>query len=526
MRSRNRRRFHPQVETLEQRWTPSTTRPISDFLSAQGTTSLFPNGTATTASPPGSLPVGLPDEVGWGTSTATINNGTFRFARIDYTGQDAAFLGLNLGTTTTGSISELPLKDGRVQDTINLTTQNAFAWANDINNNLLFGYYPYQLAANPGLVPPVVNCHLQVVIDNPGPGQPLPDLVALVNGFPVPPGTQLVSTQFSASGTGFTPSGQSATLTVAQHSVGLRTPDLIRDFGFTAEVVNVQVHGGGSTAATVQAVAAPAVTPAMPRSISDFLSAQGTTSVFNFGVPGLPDETAWTPSTSVINSGNAIIARIDYTGQDAAFLGLNLGTTTSGTVSEAPLKGGGAQVTVNLQTHNAFDWAQKFNPATFDPTIPPPSGDLLFGVPPSQVTSANAALANSVLQVVYKEPALGAPFWDLVDLNLAPSFSPPPGYSLVSLSFHATAQGSTPTGQSATLTVAETGPLNRTPNLIRDFGFTAEVVDVHVNNGAAPAAAPLATTNNSSLATASSSPAHADLLDAVFALGLDDILDG
>jgi hypothetical protein len=171
MRSKNRGRFHPQVEALEARWTPSsvaaTTRPIPDFLSALGTTSLFPNGTL-----PNPSPTGLPDEVGWGTSTATVNNGTFRFARIDYTGQDAAFLGLNLGTTTSGTISERPLKDGRVEDTINLTTQNAFAWANDINNNLLFGYYPYQLAANPALIPPVVNCHLQVVIDNPGPGQP------------------------------------------------------------------------------------------------------------------------------------------------------------------------------------------------------------------------------------------------------------------------------------------------------------------------------------------------------------------
>jgi hypothetical protein len=280
---------------------------------------------------------------------------------------------------------------------------------------------------------------------------------------------------------------------VSQNSVGTKPPNLIRDFGFTAEVVNVTTNSGGSTAAPAQTVATASVAAATPRSISDFLSAQGTTSGFNFGVPGLPDETAWTPSTSVINSGNAIIARIDYTGQDAAFLGLNLGTTTSGTVSEAPLKGGGAQVTVNLQTHNAFAWAQKFNPTTFDPTIPPPPGDLLFGVPPSQLTPANvppAALANSVLQVVYKEPTLGAPFWDLVDLNQAPSFSPPPGYSLVSLSFHATAQGSTPSGQSATLLVAETGPLNRTPTPVRDFGFTAEIVSVTSNGGSSTTAAP------------------------------------
>jgi hypothetical protein len=202
----------------------------------------------------------LPDEIGAGTPTATFLNGTGRFARVDYTGQDAAFLHLNLGTTTSGTISERTLADGTAEDTVNLVTRNAFAWANNVNgttNPVVFGYLPSQLAANPALSPPLANSTLQVVVQIPHPGAPLPDLVAdNVGGFP--PGYALVSVSFHATATGTTPTGQQATLVVSQTGVLGRTPDLIRDFGFTAEVVDVQIHGGsphlhgsGSTTAVV-----------------------------------------------------------------------------------------------------------------------------------------------------------------------------------------------------------------------------------------------------------------------------------
>src|SRR5215471_7389288 len=122
-------RFRPQLEALEARRCPSTPRPIADFLMAQGTTSVFPNGINSGG------PAGLPDELGWSTSTATFENGTARFARVDYTGQDAAFRHLNLGTTTSGTISERALADGTAEDTVNLITHNAFAWANNFDGN-------------------------------------------------------------------------------------------------------------------------------------------------------------------------------------------------------------------------------------------------------------------------------------------------------------------------------------------------------------------------------------------------------
>jgi hypothetical protein len=509
-RLRSKRRFRPRVEALEGRVVPSaTTRPISDFLSAQGTTSAFPNGIESGG------PAGLPDELGWTTSTATFNNGTAAFARMDYTGQDAAFLGLNLGTTTSGTISEITLADGTARDTVNLQTHNAFAWAENFfpTPTLTFGYLPSQLAANPSLVPPVGNCNLQVVIDIPHPGAPLPDIVVALNLGGVP-GDTIESLAFRGTAGGTTPSGQAAQLVISQTAVLSRTPNLVRDFGSTAEVVSVQVnHGTGSAAATAQTTLAAAASPtATTRPISDFLSAQGTTSLFPNGIDptpgpaGLPDELGWSTSTATFNNGTAAFARMDYTGQDAAFLGLHLGTTTSGTISEVTLPDGTARDTVNLHTHNAFVWAENFFPT---PT-------LTFGYLPSQL-AANPSLVPPVgdcdTQAVIHIPYPGAPLPDIVATVILGQGGP--GYSVESYSFHGTASGTTPSGQAAQLVISQTGVNGRTPIVVRDFGFTAEVVSVKVNKGASLPAA--------STIVSSASPSPAPSLRAVPAAAADAV---
>jgi len=248
-----RPRFRPNLEALEERWCPAT-RPISDFLDAQGHSSAFPNGINTGG------PAGLPDALGFSTSTATLEDGTGRWARVDYTGQDAAFLHLNLGTTTTGTINERVLPDGTAEDTVNLVTRNALAWANKfdfVTNPVIFGYLPSQLAANPSLRPAVADSVLQVVVRIPHAGAALPDLVGLNTGT-FPPDDTLVSLSFRATGRGTIPAGQDATLVISQTGVLGRTPNPVRDGGFTAEVVDVQVHGkSGGAAAPAVALDAP-----------------------------------------------------------------------------------------------------------------------------------------------------------------------------------------------------------------------------------------------------------------------------
>jgi hypothetical protein len=292
MKSRISRRVRPRFEALEQRLTLSTSRPIADFLVAQGTTSKFPNGVNAGG------PAGLPDENAWTTSTATFNNGTAMFARIDYTGQDAAFLHLNLGTTTSGTITERVLNDGTVQDTVILHTHNAFAWANFLGDGsgptfpVTFGYQPSQLAANPTLVPPVANSDLQLVFGMPRTGAPLPDLVVLANLGGVP-GYTLESIAFHATSQGPTPTGQQATLVVSQVGVLNRTPNLIRDFGFTAEVVSVQTHGSAPAASSAPATSAPAV------SVSTAAPTAATTTSSPATTPSLTKAPDWNATDAV-----------------------------------------------------------------------------------------------------------------------------------------------------------------------------------------------------------------------------------
>src|SRR5262249_41005154 len=161
----------------------------------------------------------LPDELGWATSTATFENGTARFARVDYTGQDAAWFQANYGTPdwgteTSGTISERSLKGGSAEVTVNLNTHNAFAWAINFDGDTTpatFGYLPSQLAETPTLTPPLANSKLQVVLRIPSPGAALPDLVKSINVESFPPGYSLVSLSFRATATGTTPEGQQAT---------------------------------------------------------------------------------------------------------------------------------------------------------------------------------------------------------------------------------------------------------------------------------------------------------------------------
>lgn len=178
---------------------PSSQRPLSDFIGAQGITSVFV--------PP------VPDYVGWATSSATSTVGLF--ALVDYAGLAAAWIddsgGPSLGTSVTGQVHERPLADGRALVTVVLHTSRALTWAMPVdfatccdfaNDPLAFGYRPADLVGDPSLTPGLAEVHFQVVFKNTAPGAPLPDLVdAFILGNALP-GQEQVSISISAKAQG------------------------------------------------------------------------------------------------------------------------------------------------------------------------------------------------------------------------------------------------------------------------------------------------------------------------------------
>jgi len=170
---------------------PMSTRPISDFISAQGTTNGF--------IPP------IPDFIGWG------DNPFHQFASVDYTGLAAAWLhasgGPDVGTTVSGTVTERKLSDGRVMVTVVVHTKQAITWVwggdGDLATGpLQFGARANEILANPSITPALSNSEFKVQFTNTGPGAPLPDLVnAFILGNALP-GQELRSLMFRSSGTG------------------------------------------------------------------------------------------------------------------------------------------------------------------------------------------------------------------------------------------------------------------------------------------------------------------------------------
>jgi hypothetical protein len=166
-------------------------RPIADFVSAQGSTNIF-------------LPP-VPDYVGW------VDNPFNEFASVDYAGVAAEWLvangGPNLGTTTSGTVVERPLSDGRTLVTVVLHTQNANTWVigNDVDfvtGPTLFGSRAQELLANASLTPALSESHFRVDFKNTGPGAALPDITDAFIVGNTAPGQELRFFSFRANGTG------------------------------------------------------------------------------------------------------------------------------------------------------------------------------------------------------------------------------------------------------------------------------------------------------------------------------------
>lgn len=221
-------------------------RPISEFVSAQGTYCL---GTDSSGNPTCGSYGGtgcflylapFPNFIDW---TDPVQGTS---ASFDYSGTVNAFMGNPFGTVTSGSVNEIPQRDGSVIEIITLHTDNALTWASvgfSGTGQVLFGANEAQVAA--GAAPSLGSCNLKVVLQGPFPGAPLPDLIELLNGCGA---WSFVSIDFNGSASGSLPSGQPGALHVIQtgllKTAGIANPNSrVALDAFPAEHINIQATG-------------------------------------------------------------------------------------------------------------------------------------------------------------------------------------------------------------------------------------------------------------------------------------------
>lgn len=182
------------------------------------------------------------------------------------------------------------------------------------------------------------------------------------------------------------------------------------------------------------------------RPFDDFLAAQGsfcmndgqsptasdTSSDHTEGctrmVPPVANFVGWMDDTS------KRAASVDYAGLADDYIvsqgGSSLGTEVDGSVSERILDDGRAEVTVRVKTRNALTWVVE----GFDFA----GGRVLMGSrAPDVLAGARPVLGDAVLEVVFINPAPGAPLPDLTQLLFFPEARQQVRY----LSFRASADG-------------------------------------------------------------------------------------
>ncbi len=210
--------------------TATTTRPISDFVNAQGTFcfprvllglptppvcftlppftfTLLPS---TYQSAPQNTSPGIPSFLGW-----TQKLLTQPCAAVDYASVENKFLrefyNISLGTTTDGTITERPLANGTAEVTVLLHTQKALTWVVEgstvgcdfvnVDNKVLFGHTAADIASTQDTsLASLAESFLKVVFTNTAPGAPLPDIEQVL-AAPLP-GQQVLFESFYAQATG------------------------------------------------------------------------------------------------------------------------------------------------------------------------------------------------------------------------------------------------------------------------------------------------------------------------------------
>jgi hypothetical protein len=253
----------------------TTTRPIGDFLSAQGQTPdliNFPD-IPTFVTPDknflGWSTIFPPDVIGkpdFPYRGYTKKSDVIYFAGIDYAGLATEAYASGKSPEFSGTVTERPLPDGRAEVTVVLHTKGANAWViqfdpygsgNQVNDNpTLFGHRPRDVAMGAGQA--LADTLLHTVFINIKPGAPLPDLMVLANtGQKYYPNDELKFLQFTARAQGpLTPwfegvkDGTPGMCTVVQTGLneiqGKTSPiSRVGYDAFPAENITLQVIGKG-----------------------------------------------------------------------------------------------------------------------------------------------------------------------------------------------------------------------------------------------------------------------------------------
>ena len=145
-------------------------RPISEFLSAQGTY-CFDNGA-------GGCDLLIPPDpnfLGWSTGAGKT---PVLSAGVDYAGLATEAYSPGKKPQIEGTVTERPLADGRAEIRVQLHTKGANVWITGDAGTLLFGHRPVDVAAGKGQA--LGDSFLDAVFINPKPGDPLPDLMQLL----------------------------------------------------------------------------------------------------------------------------------------------------------------------------------------------------------------------------------------------------------------------------------------------------------------------------------------------------------
>jgi hypothetical protein len=213
----------------------TTHRPISDFLSTQGTF-CDPDGH-------GGCQIFVPPTPNFVGFTDTVHDLGISF---DYAGLSEQPLGGALGTTFSGTISERTVPDGSVIVTVHLHTSNALVYVIPFdpnssdpdqfgNNDLLFGARVADVQA--GAQPALGDCTLDLVFTNTAPGLPIPDFEQFL--FAPVEGQNLLSIVFEGTASGQFASGGTGKVHVIERGLFNNGFHGAVADGFPAEFINL-----------------------------------------------------------------------------------------------------------------------------------------------------------------------------------------------------------------------------------------------------------------------------------------------